>query len=135
MKYLIILSLFNFQNLFSQSLNENVINNLPSVLNESSGLERDAEGNFWSHNDSGGDPELYHFSEDGTLLHTLRISNGENIDWEDIALTSDGRLLIGDFGNNSNDREDSRPLHHGGHCAPLADRPDPHQRHCRGLAI
>ena len=106
MKYLIILSLFNFQNLFSQSLNESAINNLPSVLNESSGLERDAEGNFWSHNDSGGEPELYHFSEDGTLLHTVRISNGENIDWEDIALTSDGRLFIGDFGNNSNDRED-----------------------------
>ena len=87
-------------------MNESVINNLPSVLNESSGLERDAEGNFWSHNDSGGEPELYHFSEDGTLLHTVRISNGENIDWEDIALTSDGRLFIGDFGNNSNDRED-----------------------------
>lgn len=106
MKYLIILAIFSFQNLFSQSLNESVVNNLPSVLNESSGLERDDQGNFWSHNDSGGEPELYHFSESGTLLHTVKISNGENIDWEDITLSSDGRLFIGDFGNNSNDRED-----------------------------
>ena len=106
MKYLIILSLFNFQNLFSQSLNESVINNLPSVLNESSGLERDDQGTFWSHNDSGGEPELYHFSESGTLLHTVKISNVENIDWEDITLASNGRMFIGDFGNNSNDRED-----------------------------
>ena len=106
MKYLIILAIFSFQNLFSQSLNESVINNLPSVLNESSGLERDDQGTFWSHNDSGGEPELYHFSESGTLLHTVKISNVENIDWEDITLASNGRMFIGDFGNNSNDRED-----------------------------
>lgn len=110
MKYLIILAMFNIQNLFSQSLNENITSNLPSVLNESSGLERDEEGNFWSHNDSGGEPELYHFSEDGTLLHTLKISNAENVDWEDITLASNGRMFIGDFGNNGNDRVDLKIL-------------------------
>jgi hypothetical protein len=110
MKYLILLAFFNFQNLFSQSLNESIISNLPAVLNESSGLERDEQGNFWSHNDSGGEPELYHFSEDGTLLHTLKISNAENIDWEDITLASNGRMFIGDFGNNGNDREDLKIL-------------------------
>ncbi len=110
MKYLILLAVFHFQNLFSQSLNESIISNLPAVLNESSGLERDEQGNFWSHNDSGGEPELYHFSEDGTLLHTLKISNAENIDWEDITLASNGRMFIGDFGNNGNDREDLKIL-------------------------
>jgi len=110
MKYLILLAIFNFQNLFSQSLNESIISNLPTVLNESSGLERDEQGNFWSHNDSGGEPELYHFSEEGTLLQTVKISNAENIDWEDIALASNGRMFIGDFGNNGNDREDLKIL-------------------------
>jgi hypothetical protein len=102
--------MFNYQPLFSQSLNESILNNLPAIINESSGLERDEEGNFWSHNDSGGEPELYHFSESGTLLHTVKISNAENIDWEDITLASNGKMFIGDFGNNGNDREDLKIL-------------------------
>ena len=106
MKYLIIAVLFNFHVTHAQSLNENIISNLPNILNESSGLERDGEGNFWSHNDSGGEPELYHFSEDGILLHTIKIANVQNNDWEDIALGSNGRMYVGDFGNNGNDRED-----------------------------
>jgi hypothetical protein len=106
MKYLLFIALFNFQLANSQSLNENVVCNLPAVLDESSGLERDAEGNFWSHNDSGGQPELYQFSEGGLLLHTVKVLNAENVDWEDISLAEDGRMFIGDIGNNNNDRED-----------------------------
>jgi hypothetical protein len=110
MKYLFLLTIFNIQYLHSQTLNENVLCNLPSVINESSGLERDSAGNFWSHNDSGGEPKLYYFNENGTLLSTVKISNAENMDWEDIALSSNGRIFIGDFGNNGNDREDLKIL-------------------------
>jgi hypothetical protein len=78
---------------------------LPGVVNESSGLARAAgQSTFWTHNDSGGDPELYEIALDGTLVSTLALPQVPNVDWEDLAQSPEGTLYIGDTGNNSNTR-------------------------------
>jgi len=86
-----------------------------SNIAESSGLVHSSKhpGIFWTHNDSGGDPELYPMQKDGThqgLADTITIKGVENIDWEDIARYQGG-LLIADLGNNANDRKDLRLYH------------------------
>jgi hypothetical protein len=62
------------------------------------------EGNFLTHNDSGGKPILYLFSEAGELLENYLIPNAKNKDWED--LTRDENLIyISDTGNNNGSRK------------------------------
>ncbi len=73
---------------------------------ESSGIETVNHNTFWTHNDSGGQPELYEIDTLGNLLRTLSISNATNVDWEDITADDKGRIFIGDFGNNANTRTD-----------------------------
>ena len=90
----------------SQTLNISVKATLPSILNESSGIEIINRNSIWSHNDGSGNPELYNFDSTGTLLRTLKILNATNIDWEDMAKDSLGNFYIGDFGNNTNTRQD-----------------------------
>lgn len=102
---LLIFSLFISSTCFSQSaLTLYSVCSLPSVINESSGIEKTGPNIFWSHNDSGGQPALYKFDSTGTLLKTLTISNATNIDWEDIAQDHLKNTYIGDFGNNNNNR-------------------------------
>jgi hypothetical protein len=83
-----------------------VITALPSGISESSGLQRTGVNSFWSHNDSGGQPELYNFDTTGTLLRTLQVSNVTNVDWEELTTDTAGNLYIGDFGNNNCNRQD-----------------------------
>src|SRR5687767_3235735 len=85
-------------------MNIAVIAPLPDTNKESSGLERTGVNCFWSHNDSGGEPELYNFDSTGTLLRILRITNATNVDWEEITTDTAGNMYIGDFGNNNCDR-------------------------------
>ena len=83
------------------------IGRLPSIASESSGLARNkSQPSLWTHNDSGGKPELYEFDYEGKLLSTLLIPNVTNVDWEDLAQSTDGTLYIGDMGNNANQRRD-----------------------------
>ncbi|GHB51844.1 SdiA-regulated domain-containing protein [Persicitalea jodogahamensis] len=83
------------------------IGRLPAIANESSGLARnDARGTLWTHNDSGGQPELYEVDMKGNLLSTLPVPDARNVDWEDMAQSPDGTLYIGDLGNNANERRD-----------------------------
>jgi hypothetical protein len=80
---------------------------LPNGLNESSGIEIISSKNkIWSHNDSGGNPELYELDTLGNLLRTLTIANATNVDWEELTKDSLGNIYIGDCGNNSNNRTD-----------------------------
>ena len=79
---------------------------LPKILDESSGLIITSENRFWSHNDSGGKPELYEFDSIGKLTRTLKITNAKNNDWEEITTDKKDNLYIGDFGNNANNRRD-----------------------------
>jgi hypothetical protein len=80
---------------------------MPLCLNENSGLSKAwQDGYYWTHNDSGGSPELYMINPEGYIFDTLSIPNANNYDWEDLAKDTKGNIYIGDFGNNSNLRKD-----------------------------
>ncbi|GGE96073.1 hypothetical protein [Hymenobacter cavernae] len=73
---------------------------------ESSGFElANPEGDLWTHADGGNTARLYKVTPQGDLLQTLNLAPLVNIDWEDLAQDDEGRLYIGDFGNNQNKRQ------------------------------
>ena len=78
---------------------------LPDEINESSGLAY-LNGRLWTINDSGGLPMLYAFDTiNGQIVQRITIANAVNIDWESLA-DDDQYIYIGDFGNNSGNRDD-----------------------------
>lgn len=77
---------------------------LPSAIYESSGIIVTGENEFWTHEDSGNSNDLYCLDTTGQILRTLKISNASNVDWEDIARDSQGRIYVADAGNNNNNR-------------------------------
>lgn len=82
-----------------------VIQDLPSYMREVSGIEtHDSTPHIWMHNDSNNKSEVYAFDQEGNMVHELDIDSA-NRDWEDISFDREGNLYIGDFGNNSNKRE------------------------------
>lgn len=81
--------------------------NLPKQLKEVSGMYFDtASKNFWALQDSGNKNELYQIDTKGNIIHTVKISDAKNNDWEDLTADQEGNLYIGDFGNNDNTRKD-----------------------------
>lgn len=90
--------------LSAQSVTAIPVTVLPSQLIESSGLEKTGPNMFWSHNDSGNQPDIFGFDSSGTLIKTITVTNAINVDWEDLAQGDNGEFYIGDFGNNNNDR-------------------------------
>lgn len=83
------------------------INNLPTLINETSGLIY-WDGYFWTHNDSGGENAIYKIDTlTGNILQTITLKDAVNIDWEDIA-QDEKYIYIGDFGNNLGSRKDLR---------------------------
>lgn len=93
--------------LTAQSITPYQVTTLPGVMDETSGIEKTGPNTFWSHNDSGGQPELYRFDSSGTLQQTIDVTNAVNIDWEELAQGQNGEIYIGDFGNNNNNRSQS----------------------------
>ena len=91
-------------NMWSQKLE--LVTKLPSIINESSGIETAGLNRFWTFNDSGGKPALYLIDTLGNLLKTLKINKSWNRDWEDITKDSQGNVYIGNIGNNSNATKD-----------------------------
>lgn len=88
----------------------------PGAGNEISGIvrsRRDASV-FWTLNDSGDEPRIYPIRADGAVIRSVRypdvpgtlVGGAINGDWEDIALDASGRIIVADFGNNSNARAD-----------------------------
>jgi hypothetical protein len=86
------------------------------LIDESSGLvkSRTQPNTFWTHNDSGDETRIFALDSlgesiqpaNGTNYQGTRISNAINRDWEDITQDDLGQLIIGDCGNNNNDRRD-----------------------------
>ncbi|MDW3196729.1 MAG: hypothetical protein R8G66_30415 [Cytophagales bacterium] len=74
-------------------------------LQEASGLAVSFKnpGHLWTHNDSGGKPELYLINEKGDVAMTARLKGAKNRDWEDIAISRDGSgyVFIGEIGDNN----------------------------------
>jgi hypothetical protein len=71
------------------------------AIREASGIvaSRRYRGIFWVHNDSGNAPNIFAVRRDGTLVREFTVGV-PNVDWEDIATDSQGRLYLGEIGNN-----------------------------------
>lgn len=88
----------------------------PGAGKEISGIvqSRTQEGIYWTLNDSGDEPRVYPIRIDGSVVPSARysevpgtlVAGALNGDWEDIAIDASNRLIIADFGNNSNARRD-----------------------------
>ncbi len=77
---------------------------LPGLVQESSGLALH-NGIIYTHNDSGGETEIYSFKTDQPEKISIhKISGTKNIDWEDICI-GNNTLYIGEFGNNNGNRK------------------------------
>lgn len=82
------------------------IGEMPPQVNESSGLVATQQNTYWTHNDSGGEPKLYEINQNGELLDSMLVPNAKNVDWEDLTKDNKGNFFVGDFGNNSQKRQD-----------------------------
>jgi hypothetical protein len=85
---------------------------LDEGLRETSGIaeSRRHPGVYWSHNDSGRDPDVFAVSGDGRHLGKLRVTGATNTDWEDIASGpcpggGPACLYLADTGNNGKKRK------------------------------
>jgi len=109
MKNLCLLLLFSVFTASCQDYGKlNLIADLPGSLNEVSGIEKFPNQDvIWTINDSRNPPEIYSYSlERKKLVKTIRLLNAPNMDWEDLAISPDGTLYVGDFGNNASNRTD-----------------------------
>ncbi len=78
---------------------------LDNRVSETSGLLY-LNNTIITHNDSGGEPELYEINQNtGEVSRIVKVNNAENVDWEDIC-NDDTYIYIGDFGNNNGTRTD-----------------------------
>lgn len=76
---------------------------VPEELKEISGLER-WNDYFLAINDSGNEPLIY-VLKNNVIHHTVRIKDARNVDWEDLAISTDGKFLyVADLGNNKQSR-------------------------------
>src|SRR5687768_6399558 len=75
-------------------------------LGESSGLaaSRRNAGVYWTHCDANNPAVVYAVRADGTLLAEFPVA-AKNTDWEAVAVDADGRLYVGNIGNNQGKRK------------------------------
>ncbi len=73
---------------------------------------------FWTHNDSDGTAEVFAVRGNGTLLRRVVVPGAKQVDWEDIALDEQDRLVVGDLGDNF--------AAHREHALYRFAEPDPH---------
>lgn len=67
-------------------------------------------GVVWTHNDSGGEAELYAVDIQGQLVGRVSVAGADNVDWEDLASGPCGSgncLYIADTGDNAAERNDA----------------------------
>jgi len=103
---IVVFILLQFISMNARGQKLELLSKLPSIINESSGMETTGKNQIWTFNDAGGKPELYLIDTRGNLLKTLEIVNVKNRDWEDISKDDQGNFYIGDIGNNSNASKD-----------------------------
>jgi hypothetical protein len=78
---------------------------LPDDLAETSGIII-YDSLLWTINDGGDEAAIYAVDlVEGNIVRTVYLAQKENKDWEDIA-QDDNFIYIGDFGNNTGDRDD-----------------------------
>ncbi|NOQ73300.1 MAG: hypothetical protein GQ574_14945 [Crocinitomix sp.] len=81
------------------------IADLPKAVFETSGLAYFKNKYLITHNDGGHKSEIFVMNLEGEVLRKINVKDTKNRDWEDLAQDDEGRLYIGDFGNNGNSRE------------------------------
>ncbi|WP_159817759.1 hypothetical protein [Colwellia sp. 20A7] len=89
----------------SHELYSSKVVTLDSKLKEVSGIEFDKAGNLWAINDGGNSAQIHQVQRDGKIKKSVTITNGRNLDWEDMTQDDFGHFFIGDFGNNDNMRK------------------------------
>jgi hypothetical protein len=82
-----------------------VITDLPGSLEETSGMVTFNDSTVWVLEDNGNEDEIYQVNFKGDILKSLKVKNGDNDDWEDMAKDAAGNVYIGDIGNNGNYRK------------------------------
>ncbi|MCP4438013.1 MAG: hypothetical protein GY810_03640 [Aureispira sp.] len=90
---------------FANAQTLETLTNIPLDVEENSGMLLSSPNSIWLHNDSGDSAKLYQIDTLGNLLRTVLVTNAINVDWEDITQDQQGNVYIGDFGNNSNNRQ------------------------------
>lgn len=98
---LTVINIFFLCSSYSQNLTNDI--SLSKKIDETSGLEI-VDGQFITHNDSGGDPKLYYLDKNGKIVKERKIEGVKNHDWED--LTKDDKFIyVADMGNNYDTRK------------------------------
>ncbi|MBL7953196.1 MAG: hypothetical protein JNM62_15920 [Flavobacteriales bacterium] len=89
----------------AQPLTPELLTELPTLLNETSGALRLGD-DMWISLDSDNSNTIYRVNQaTGQILQEVLLSNATNVDWEDI--TTDGTwFYVGDIGNNAGARTD-----------------------------
>ena len=82
-----------------------VLTDLPSSLEENSGIQSYDINSFWTIEDGGNKDVIYKVNFKGKISKKFKVKNAKNNDWEDLAKDLNGNLYIGDFGNNGNGRK------------------------------
>lgn len=90
--------------------NVRFISDIPTGLEENSGMLVSNTNQIWLHNDSGDSSKLYAIDTNQNILKTILITNSTNIDWEDITYDTQGNAYVADIGNNANSRQNLRIL-------------------------
>lgn len=104
----LLLPIFFFVLTFATSAcgqNLRLVTPIPTTLSENSGLLISPQGRLWLHNDSGDSAKLYELDTFGNILKTVLVNGVQAMDWEDITQDPQGRVYVGDFGNNNNSRQ------------------------------
>ena len=98
--FTLITFLFLFSS-YSQKLTKDI--SLSKKIDETSGLEI-VDGQFITHNDSGGDPKLYYLDKKGKIVFERTLEGVKNNDWEDIT-KDDQFIYVANMGNNFDARK------------------------------
>lgn len=99
--FVVVILSFAYQNSYSQKLTEDI--SLSKKIDETSGLEI-VDGQFITHNDSGGDPKLYYLDKKGKIVFERTLDGVKNNDWEDIT-KDDQFIYVANMGNNFDTRK------------------------------
>lgn len=92
----------------AQTATPEILGNLSGKqVTEASGIASSVPlaGHYWTHNDSGNDPEVFLLDNHASLVATVWLQNAKNRDWEDIAegigpQAGKHYVYVGDIGDN-----------------------------------
>ena len=99
--FVVVIFGFVYQNSYSQKLTKDI--SLSKKIDETSGLEI-VDGQFITHNDSGGDAKIYYLDKKGKIVFERTLDGVKNNDWEDIT-KDDQFIYVANMGNNFDTRK------------------------------